>query len=67
METEEIKVGDYIKGSWLDEPTGKTYYSEGTVIEGKEQLFVQEPNDGGITPLKDFFHISTVNGNIYNG
>lgn len=60
MKKEEIKVGDYIKGSWRDEATGKTYYGEGLVIKELAGLFVQAPNDSGITPLNDFFHISQV-------
>jgi hypothetical protein len=62
---EEIKEGDYVKGSWLDEATGKTYYSEGTVIKEPAGLFVEDPDRYGITPLKDFFHITSVNGRAY--
>lgn len=53
------KVGDYIRGSWRDEATGKTFYTEGTVREYPAGLFVQF-EDEGITPLKCFFHFSEI-------
>jgi hypothetical protein len=56
----EIEVGDFVRGSWRDSVTQKTFYDEGTVVLHHETgLWVQNEN-GGITPLKDFFHISEI-------
>lgn len=55
----DIKVGDFIKGSWRDDATGKTYYAEGTVREYPAGLFVQF-EDEGVTALKSFFHFSEI-------
>jgi hypothetical protein len=52
------KTGDSVRGSWIDKVTGKTYYTEGIIIEKpKTGLWVQEQPDGGITHLSDFFFI----------
>jgi hypothetical protein len=58
-EEPKVKEGDFIKGSWKDEATQKTYFEEGTVKMFPAGLFV-ENKDGGITPLKDFFHFSQI-------
>lgn len=54
----EIKVGDFVGGSWRDTSTNKTYYVEGVVEEKPAGLFVVEKS--GATPLSDFISITKI-------
>jgi hypothetical protein len=56
-----FREGDKATGTWVDFD-GRTYFQEGTIIRHEVSgLWLQSPNDGGITPLKKFWTMYPLN------